>query len=108
MSTRRIGAHQGYVVSYFSAKAAEVAPLTSEWGANHYWRGNGEPIVTAEAYETWPAPDFDLAPWIARGKLFWITPDDADWRLSDDLSDCPYLDLPGSKTHQHVQSGRVW
>lgn len=104
-----VGPHTGYVVTYFSPRGYEPEPLTNEWGTNRYWlRRDGVPVSAGEAYEGWPAPDFDLAPWIERGALSWVAPDDAGWTLRDEVAGCPFVDLPGRREHQHVQNGKVW
>ncbi|GAC1646656.1 MAG: hypothetical protein NVS9B11_18730 [Candidatus Dormibacteraceae bacterium] len=91
LSTVPVGAHTGYAIAYFSKSPVHPGLLAaSEWGA---FDGLSNEL------------DFDLAPWIERGKLRWIAPDDPGLRLHSDIEGCPYLAIRGSRVFQRVERG---
>ncbi len=51
--------------------------------------------------------DFDLAPWIEQGKVFWIAPGDESMTLRSDVQGCPYLNLLGSREFVSICRGKV-
>lgn len=109
LSSVRVGAHAGFVVSYFSKAVDPSAPLLNEWGAAEHWRSDvtGD-WVRAHRAEHDVTRDFDLTPWIASGHLQWIAPGDDTWTLHDTIEGCPYLDLEGRRARQYVQFGELW
>ena len=52
--------------------------------------------------------DFDLKPWLERGKLHWMAAKDAGESLKSGATDCPYLDLSGEQKIQRIENGKVW
>lgn len=98
-----IGRHTGFAVTYFAEGAPAVLPVDT-WGANEYRTGGlGAPLPVSDG-----AFDFDLGPWIERGRLRWIAPGDPAATLRDTVADCPYLRLDGPRETQHIQDGVVW
>lgn len=105
LSSVAIGAHMGYVVCYFAAPDANV-PRANDWGTDSYHvRRDG---VLAWGSATDEERDFDLAPWIRRGRLRWIAPGDARLVLRDEAAACPYLGIDGPREPQRIQFGRSW
>jgi hypothetical protein len=81
--------------------------MPNAWGTSSYWNAmDGLPgwYGTPDAPDEW---DFSLSPWIARGKLFWIAPDDATLSLRADIAGCPFIGLPGEQRLQRIAYGRV-
>jgi len=103
------GRHQAFCIAYFAPDEVDGVEWPNDWGANARW---------AEGGETWggwhEAPDFEderdfnLAPWIERGKLAWIAPGDRSLTLQRTVRGCPYLNLPGVRSMQYIEDGRVW
>lgn len=109
LTTVTVGSHTGYAVSYFSPRSPEGPPLPNEWGRREYWiRKSGEPVTMGTSFDNLPEPDFDLGPWIDRGKVGWVAPGDDTYLLNWEREDCPYLDLPGARRFQRVQAGEVF
>ncbi len=109
--TVAVGPHTGYAVSYFSTRPSEPPPLPNEWGRREYWlRDDGQPVHMATSYDEWPAPDFELRPWIDNGKLAWVAPGDITLRLERRPDGCPYVGLASDSDHrfQRVQLGRIF
>ena len=94
-----------YPIGYFSKEDILPQLLHQNWLQVEYWfkLDDGEPAWLI-ANDKW---DFDLAPWIEKGKLFWINPGDAEWRVQSRESKvkCPYLDLPGERVPQSIAWG---
>jgi hypothetical protein len=94
VSSVPVGRHTGYPVVYFADPAPEGVHPPTTWG------------LAAET-DVHEEHDFDLAPWIERGKLLWIAPGDDELALHDDLAGCPFLDLEGTRQSQLISEGRV-
>lgn len=95
--------YTAYAIAYFAVQAPPPGSLTSSWRCTSYgWRdARGEP---AFSYPTDPW-DFELAPWIERGKLKWILPGDPQIQVrSGAASQCPYVNLPGARERQIVRA----
>jgi hypothetical protein len=94
-----------YAISYWSQ--ADIAPeeLHQPWLRQEMWVDDGEGGQSwMIANDAW---DFELAPWIAEGKLLWTEPDDTSMKLRgrEKGDRCPYLDLPGDRQPQSLAAG---
>jgi hypothetical protein len=99
--------HNGYLayaIAYFSLDDLGAAALSPTW------RRTTCSFIAPDGSSAWTprvAPwDFDLAPWIGRGKLRWIAPSDTAMQLIDSGA-CPYLNLPGQRMNQVVKGDRL-
>ncbi len=103
------GRHRGYCVAYYSPQECDGLPWPNDWGSNRRWseggQGPGGWYEASDSEEDW---DFELGPYIERGKLFWIAPDDSQLALRKGLADCPYARIPGERRMQYVSDGEVW
>jgi hypothetical protein len=93
-----------YVIAYFSAEPVPPAELHAEWRRESFYvlddvEGDIE-VVTNDVWQ------FDLDPWLERGKLLWIEPGDGDFELHEGTA-CPYRNLEGTRRKQVVVAGRV-
>lgn len=107
-----------YPIAYFSDQPTPPQCLHQEWGRLDYWfnlpgRSDAAWLVSNAEW------DFDLDPWIARAKVFWIEPDLATHppgegpapalvlrRASDPGAPlCPYANLPGERAPQRLLGG---
>ncbi len=105
VSSVAVGRHQGFAIFYF-ARPMPSADRVNSWGANEY------PVFGAKpgwgAVEDDPKEfDFDLARWMAQGRLRWIAPGDTSLALRDGAAGCPYVGLTGTRDLQWVQRGSV-
>ncbi|MBF6072234.1 hypothetical protein [Nocardia farcinica] len=104
-----IGAHTGWAITYFGTARPTDAALENLWGTRRYdtydarghWRGWAEHQQNTADY------DFDLAPWLASGKLRWIAPGDPTATLREGTDGCPYTAVDGDGRLQLVRQGRV-
>lgn len=99
-----VGDHLGWVVSYFAEHFPADAPRANDWGTDHYPAGDGWDAVPDHG----EVRDFDLAPWIERGRLAWIAPGNATLTPRTTVQGCPFLGLPGERGIQHVEGDDVW
>ena len=105
LRTVAIGPHQGFAVAYFNRQPGEPRPIANQWGQRRHWdRQEGAPLHRIASDGT-AVPDFELEPWIARGKLSWIAPGDPTLTLRSDVEDCPFIGLEGERHFQQVQFG---
>jgi hypothetical protein len=101
----------GYPIAYFSDQTVSKRDLHQEWGRLDYWfkdPGAVDASWLASNYE-W---DFELAPWIERGKVLWIEPnvDDPSGALTLKRAGdgaCPYVGLAGERSQQLVSGGEL-
>jgi hypothetical protein len=68
-----------------------------------------DPVNGRSYFQYATAPwDFDLRPWIERGKLLWCVPGSGNRVLADPKRDaCPYLDMPGEQRQLVIARGHV-
>jgi hypothetical protein len=91
-----------YPIVYFSSEPPPPGSLTATW------RETSLSFVAPSGQMAWTIKndpwDFDLRPWIPRGKLRWIMPGTQGMELaSPEETSCPYLDLPGQRRPQIVK-----
>jgi hypothetical protein len=96
--------YRAYPIAYFSSNEIAAAALSPTW------RTTTCSFTTPDGRSAWSARsapwDFELAPWISRGKLRWIVPEDEEATLCD-AGECPYLHLPGERKNQIVTRDRL-
>lgn len=109
LSSLAIGPHTGYAVFYFADPIPHALKRVNTWGTGR-WRMETEDgsLGWDSVVEDLDDQDFELAPWIEAGKLFWIAPDDEEMTLRDKVTGCPYLDLEGRRRFTRIQDGEVW
>jgi hypothetical protein len=94
-----------YPITYFSPVPMLKAQLHREWRAAEYWYEDedGDSMWRIDN-DPW---DFDLAPWIASGKLRWIVPGDDTWTVVDGRSGAgsPFLNVAGDRFPQSLCGG---
>ncbi|MGD1936103.1 MAG: hypothetical protein ACFCA4_00905 [Cyanophyceae cyanobacterium] len=75
------------------------------WGSEYYMRLDEKTKMLLAAEGIPYEGDFDLAPWIQTGKLWWISSEDESLELHNTVDDCPYLNLPGIRATQYIVDG---
>jgi len=102
---------KAYPIAYFAPRRPPVQSLTAPWPRTnflyttqlgvHSWRRSSE-NPTGEGAEVW---DFDLMPWLSRGKLRWCAPGAPDPKfVTADSAACPFVGLEGARHPQLVQA----
>lgn len=95
-----------YTIAYFAERRPPPQDLTAGWARTIH-------NYTTQLGETgWAVPndlwDFDLQPWLAKGKIRWCPPGSDNTVLSTDPPDrCPYIDLPGMRQQIVVRGDEV-
>ncbi len=94
-----------YPIAYFSEAAIDPRDLHQPWLCAEFWfekEAGGKAWSISSA--VW---DFDLAPYLASGKLRWIRPGDPALRVMGARSpeSCPYVNLPGERRPQVLVQG---
>lgn len=89
-----------YVVTYFSEEPLDQADLHQEWRREFYALVNedGEMVASETKLDPW---DFDIDPWVEKGKLMWIHAGDESFALHTDLP-FPYSNLDGVRESQII------
>ena len=108
LSHVRIGTWQGVIVSWYVRRDRYRYTPPNEWGAPWCDVPTQEGgFVRGPSIWQLPDADTDLAPWIRRGKLFWIAPGDDTLLLRADVAACPYLGMPGDGRLQYLSDGEL-
>jgi hypothetical protein len=105
----RVGSHVGFPIAYFADPLPDDVERVDDWGHRTYTyrRADGSP-ASAHAVQADEDKDFDLRPWVERGRVQWIAPGDDALELHRGTDGCPYLDLPGERRRRYVQEGDTW
>lgn len=99
--------HTAYPITYYSRDSLPPHAFTQPWTRTSFsWPdekgGFGWRIDT----DPW---DFELEPWVGRGKVFWIEPGDDEYRLrSAGDGTCPFVKMQGVRERQYVKGDQLW
>lgn len=97
--------YTAYPISYFSLDKPPTNALANPWTKTscNFTAPNGK---TGFTYITDPW-DFELLPWVAKGKVKWIEPGDPQCILKSGPTErCPYVDLKGLRLQQEIKSDK--
>ena len=108
VSKIQVGSYAAYPTVYYAVDPPPEVPRINEWGTDRYVaaRPDGSGF-SGSSFDVSADYDFDLAPWIRRGKLLWIAPGDMAMHLNSTLSGCPYLELPGNREPVLLRRGKL-
>jgi len=99
-----------YPIAYFATRRPPVQTLVAPWARTnfvystqlgaHAWRHATDPASGEPEPDRW---DFDLSPWVARGKVRWCAPgSDRSTLTAASASACPFANLPGTRQRQII------
>jgi hypothetical protein len=92
-----------YPIAYFSTETIEHPYLHQFWLDEDYWFEQDGKSGWLIANDIW---DFDLEPWIRRGKLRWTDIEGDTMKLVEPKAgNCPFINLPGDRQPQSVGGG---
>ncbi|MEZ6233123.1 MAG: hypothetical protein R3B68_02930 [Phycisphaerales bacterium] len=97
-----------FTIAYFADPRPPARDLTSDWLESTY---SIRPLLEeAESIIPCDPWDFELAPWIRRGKVRWCAAGSGNESLAPagKPGECPYLDLPGRRENLVVQGDNFW
>jgi len=101
-SLAMVNGYTAYPISYFSQDKPPTPALANPWRLTScsFITANGKSGFT---YKTDPW-DFELLPWVMKGKVKWIAPGDSQNVLkSAPAEKCPYLNLQGLRLRQVIK-----
>ena len=108
LSHLRIGDVDAYVTFYFHRDPLYEVARVNVWGTRFYIGELQEGCsYTLEVPDHPRDYDYDLAPRIESGGLFWIAPDDETLQLRSTVFDCPYLTVEGREFPVYCRNGFV-
>lgn len=108
VSSVKVGAHTGYPVFYFAQPSPGPIRRVNTWGTGDYRFESPDGDWVWDTVDEVPEDyDFDLEPWIAKGRLLWIAPGDASLTLRSHVRRCPYLGLEGRRYPMQITMGEV-
>lgn len=109
ISSTPVGRHIGYPIFYYGEPIVEEQTGLNDWGY-HQWSAycDGKRAGWSSRRVLRHECDYDLAPWIARGKVQYILPGDETLTLRSTVEGCPYLNLPGRRVHNRIYKGELW
>jgi hypothetical protein len=88
--------YTAYPITYFSKIPKKLGQFAPAWKTEFVSIKNESGIDEWYSYN-WDI-DFNLMPWLEKGKLKWCDPDTDNTQLSTlSIDKCPYIDLPGKK-----------
>jgi hypothetical protein len=109
VSSVLVGEHIGFPIVYYASPIPHDLERVDDWGHRFYYftRADGTPGSDHSVQDD-DEKDFDLGPWLDRGKLSWIAPGDLSLTLRQGRDECPYLNLPGERRRRYIQEGDTW
>ena len=99
VSTVPVGQHTGWLIVYYSPwPNPPPGKRVNEWGRECYRvRSESGQLRVEKVFDFEPEWDFDLASWIAAGKLLWTPPGEPGAEARSVVAGCPYLGLLGRR-----------
>lgn len=108
LSHVKIGLYDAFLtVYYFNGVDANLKRINT-WGTDEYLINDNEGFAILDrTYDDEDEYDFDIAPWIQKGKLKWIAINDKTLELQNSIDNCPFLDLKGYKYPVIIQNKTI-
>lgn len=105
--------YKAFTIAYFADPKPHARDLTADWPDTSYtWKTLFGETGSVIPVDKW---DFDLKPWITKGKVRWCVPGSGNSKLAPPApksitgaSECPYLDLKGRREYLLVKGDKVW
>ena len=96
LSYVKIGNYDAYATVYYTNDTSIDIERINTWGTDMYIAEDKDGYaVTGSTFDLEEEYDFDIEPWIKKGKLKWIAIDDEELVLRDTVEDCPYINIKG-------------
>jgi len=105
LSHIKIGLFDAYPIVYYSKNKTVEIERINTWGTDEYFAEDADGLaIMGSTFDDEEEYDFDIASWIEKGKLKWISMDDDSLELHDTIDDCPYIDLSGYRHPVLIQN----
>lgn len=100
--------YTAYVVTYFCTQHPRQKEFCIPWARREYFDDDQELPGGNFTRRRSDVQEYDLRPWIERGKLFWLGPDKEDCPVVRGSADeFPYHDVPGRRRPYIINNGKV-
>jgi len=101
----KIGLFDAYPIVYYSKNKTVEIERINTWGTEEYFAEDVDGFaIMGSTFDDEEEYDFDIAPWVEKGKLKWIAIDDESLVLHDTIDGCPYLNLSGYRYPVLIQN----
>jgi hypothetical protein len=108
LSHLKIGLYDAYITVYFTNNLEVNLKRINTWGTNEYLINDSDGLAVLDrTYDEEEDYDFNIAPWIKKGKLHWIAINDKTLELQNSVDNCPYLDIKGYKYPVIIQNKTI-
>ena len=96
ISHLKVGNYDAYITVYYTRDDSIDIERINTWGSDYYIAEDKDGYALfGNTFDTPEEYDFDIAPWIEKGKVKWIDIADESFTLQDSVEGCPYLNLEG-------------
>ena len=103
-----VGPSRAWAITYFAQTPLDDVERIDDWGRDeHAVPVEGSAAGWDHVADVAEDFDFDLAPWIRRGRVLWIAPGDKTLTLRSTADDCPFVGIAGRHVPVFVRRGRV-
>jgi len=108
LSHIKIGLYDAFLTVYFTNSEKVDIDRINKWGTDEYLVNDNDGFAVLDrTYDDEDEYDFDIAPWIKKGKLKWIAINDKTLELQNSIDNCPYLDVKGYKYPVIIQNKTI-
>ena len=96
ISHLKVGNYDAYITVYYTSDDSIEIERINTWGSDYYIAEDKDGYALfGNTFDTPEEYDFNIAPWIKKGKVKWIDIADESLTLHDSVKGCPYLNLEG-------------
>jgi len=96
ISYMKIGNYDAYTTVYYTNDTSIDIERINTWGTDMYIAEDKDGYAVAgSTFDLEEEYDFDIEPWIKKGKLKWIAINDEKLVLRESIEDCPYINIEG-------------
>ncbi len=96
ISYLKVGNYDAYITIYYTNDESIEIERINTWGSDYYIAEDKDGYALfGNTFDTPEEFDFDITPWIEKGKVKWIDIADKSFTLQDSVEGCPYLNLEG-------------
>ena len=108
ISHLKVGNYDAYITVYYTSDDSIEIERINTWGSDYYIAEDKDGYALfGNTFDTPEEYDFDIAPWIKKGKVKWIDIADESFTLQDTIKECPYLNLEGYRYPVLIRNKRV-
>jgi len=100
--------YTAYTVTYFCTQHPPQREFCISWARSEYFDRDQELSGGTYTGRRSDVQEYDLRPWIERGRLYWLGPDEEDCPVvRGSVADSPYHDVPGRRHPYFINNGKI-